>query len=108
MSAHELWLSDLIGRKVRDASGRSVGRIEELVAEIELHEQGNDYVVTEFHVGTFGALEGLAGNVFAQHMAHKLGRLVGYRRCRVRWDQIDISDPAHPRITVPREELQDD
>ena len=59
--SREVALHHLLGRTVRDPGGRKVGRIEELRADIELHEQGNDYVVAEFHVGSFGAVESLVG-----------------------------------------------
>ncbi len=59
MSAREVQVEQLIGRRVRDAAGRPVGRIEELICEIELHEHGRDYVVREFRIVTFGWLNAL-------------------------------------------------
>jgi hypothetical protein len=85
VSAREVYVSDLVGRRVLDADGRSIGRLEELVAEVELHVRGKDYVVTEFHVGAYGALEALAGARFARHLLRKLGKLVRYERRRVPW-----------------------
>ena len=105
MSRHEIRLNDVIGRVVRDVDGRSIGRIEEMRAEIELHDRGNDYVVVEFHVGAFGALEALAGAHFARHVLRRLGGLVRYRHHRVPWTLMDLSDPARPRITCRAREL---
>jgi hypothetical protein len=90
---------------VHDVDGRSIGRIEEMRAEIELHDHGNDYVVVEFHVGAYGALEALAGVGFARYVLRWIGSLVGYRNHRVPWSVMDLSDPARPRLTCRAGEL---
>ena len=104
--SREIALHHLLGRTVRDPNGRKVGRIEELRAEIELHEQGNDYVVTEFHVGSFGAIESLAGAYFARLLLLRLGRLAPYRGHSIRWDRMDLSDPNNPRSLDTVEQLE--
>jgi hypothetical protein len=105
VSRHEIRLGDVIGRVVRDVDGRSIGRLEEMHAEIELHDHGNDYVVVEFHVGAYGALEALAGARFARHVLRRLGPLVSYRHHRVPWRLMDLSDVSRPRITCRQSEL---
>ena len=86
----------LLGRQVRARDGRAVGRIEELRAERE----NSYYVVTEFHLGPSALIESLA----VRHLGFTLpGRVHGYR---VRWDQLDLSDQEHPRLTCPVEELE--
>ena len=104
--SREVALHHLLGRTVRDPHGRKVGRVEELRAEIELHEQGNDYVVTEFHVGSFGAIESLAGPWFARQLLHRLGRFASYSSHRIPWDRLDLSDPRNPRSLDTVEELK--
>ena len=99
----EIALHQLLGRTVRDPDGRKVGRVEELRARIDLHETGNDYVVTEFHVGSFGAIESLAGAHFARLL---LGRFASYERYRIPWNRIDLSDPRNPRALDTVEELR--
>lgn len=86
----------LLGKKVHAPDGRAVGRIEELRAERE-----NSYwVVTEFHLGPLAIVERLA----VRHFGFTLpGRVHGYR---VRWDQIDLQDPDHLRLTCPPEDLE--
>jgi hypothetical protein len=85
----------LLGRKVHAPDGRAVGRIEEMRAERE-----NDYyVITEFHVGPIALIERLAVRHFGLTLP---GRVRGYR---VRWDQLDLSDADHPRLTCAVEEL---
>jgi len=105
MSRREVRLHHLVGRTVIDVDGRRIGRIEELLAEIELHENGNEYVVREFHIGAFGVLEALAGSRFARRAMRNLGRLTRYRFYAVPWDQMDLSDPDHPRVNRPLREL---
>ena len=105
MSAQEIRLHHLVGRTVRDPDGRVVGRIQELCAEIELQEHGNEYVVREFHVGAYGALEALAGYRFARHVARMFG--VGRGEPYViPWDLMDLSDAENPRLTVPVGQLR--
>jgi sporulation protein YlmC with PRC-barrel domain len=104
--SREVALHHLLGRTVRDLNGRKVGRIEELRAEIELHEQGNDYVVTEFHVGSFGAIETLAGAHFARQLLHRLGRFASYEGHRIPWHRLDLTDPRNPRALDTVEELK--
>jgi sporulation protein YlmC with PRC-barrel domain len=101
----EVLLSHLLGRKVYDVDGRSLGRLEELRAEIELHERGVDYVVVEFHVGAYGALEALAGGHFARHLLRLFAPLSRYRRYRVPWEWMDLGDPERPVVMRPAGEL---
>ena len=98
MSAREIAMDRLVGRRVRDAAGRSVGRIEELTCEIELHQRGRDYVVREFRVGTCGPLDVLTGSVFVRELLRTLGRASGYRHFQVGWERMDLTDPARPRL----------
>lgn len=102
----EVALHHLLGRTVRDPDGRKVGRVEELRARIELHEAGNDYVVTEFHVGSFGAIESLAGAHFARLLLHRLGRFAPYERYSIPWDRIDLSDPRNPKALDTVDEIR--
>lgn len=104
--SREVAIHHLLGRMVHDPNGRKVGRVEELRAEIELHEDGNDYVVTEFHVGSFGAIESLAGPYFARQLLHRLGRFSHYSGHRIPWDRIDLSDPRNPKSLDTLEELK--
>ena len=104
MTARQVRLHHLAGRKVRDVSGEFVGRIHELCAEIELHEHGNDYVVREFRIGTIGVLEFLGGSYFIRELLHTL-HLVRADRYVVPWEQLDLTDPEHPRLTIARDAL---
>jgi sporulation protein YlmC with PRC-barrel domain len=105
MSRSEVRLHHLVGRTVHDVDGRRIGRIQELLAEIELHEHGNEYVVREFHIGAFGVLEALAGSRFAQRAMKRLEWLTRYRVSTVPWELMDLRDPLRPRVTRSIREL---
>jgi hypothetical protein len=93
---NERRLELLLGTRVHAQDGGAIGRLEEFRAERE-HDY---YVVTEYHVGPVGLVERLA----VRHLGFTLpGRIHGY--C-VRWDQLDIEDPDHPRLTCPIEEIE--
>lgn len=98
MSGREVRVEHLMGRRVRDADGRSVGRIEEMHCDVVLHEHGRDYVVTTFRIGRFGWLDVLAGSVLSRELLKKLGRTFGYRQLEVGWKRMDLTDPARPRL----------
>lgn len=92
MTRTRIRLDDLQGRVVRDADGRSVGRIFEIRAE----EQGDDLVVVEYHLGSAALLERVGLSIMG---------LVGVNAAHVKkvpWDKLDISDPDHPKLLSSR------
>jgi hypothetical protein len=93
---NELRLEQLLGRRVRDASGRVVGRLEEFRAT----RDGEHWAVTEFHIGPTALLERLAVRHFG---VGRPGRPHGYR---ARWDQVDLSDPERPALTCGLDQLR--
>jgi sporulation protein YlmC with PRC-barrel domain len=95
--ARDVTLSRLVGRMVRDKDGRTVGRIEELIATIHLREHGNDYLVTEFHLGAYGYLEALTGSRFAQKLLQHIP-VFRYRAYRIPWNMMDLTEPERPRL----------
>lgn len=98
MTGREVRVERLAGRRVRDAAGRVVGRIEEMHCEVVLHEHGRDYVVTTFRVGAFGWLDVLAGSVLSRELLKKIGGLIGYRQHDLPWEKIDLVEPERPRV----------
>jgi hypothetical protein len=95
MPRSELHLEDLVGREVRAGNNRRVGRIEEFHAEID----ANGCRVLAFVIGVAGLFERLGVGATL---------LLGRRRtgCIARWDQLDLTDPRHPRLKVPFESLE--
>lgn len=94
-------LEHLAGRRVLSLRGKGVGHIEEIRAE----RDGDDMVITEFHVGIFAAFERLSALAIGTavldffHLRH--------RDClyRIPWDKLDISDPIRPRLRCTLEQL---
>jgi len=94
MTRGELRLEELLGREVYARNHRRIGRIEELRARWD---------------GTACTIEGIVIGVAGlyERLGLAVGLLAGRRRSgRVaRWDQVDFSDPARPRLTCPFDEL---
>lgn len=106
MSAREIVLTRLLNRRVVDAAGEVVGRLEELHAEVA-PEDPAEYVITEFHLGAYALFEAIAGGAFGRALARLVWRH-GYRRYVVPWALMDLSDPRRPRVRVPKHELPHD
>ena len=82
-------LQSLVGRRVYDADGKVVGRLEEVRAEM----QGEELVVTEYQCGPAALLSRLG--IRAMRL---LG--LGHREPkRIPWDRLDLSDPEKPRMS---------
>ena len=105
----ELRVGLLVGRRVRDVNGRMVGRIEDLHTE---HHEGVLEVKT-FLVGGTGLIARLDVPLVHNSILRvitwayeklKGGHPAGYA---VSWRHMDLSDPLHPRTTVPREQLRE-
>lgn len=94
-------LEHLAGRRVLSLRGKSIGHIEEIRAE----RDGDDFVITEFHVGIYAAFERLSAWTIGVAVLDlfRLRRREGFYR--IPWDKLDISDPARPRLLCPMTEL---
>ena len=90
-------LDRLLGRTVLAGNNRSIGRLEEFRAEPD----GSSWAITEYVIGAAGLLERLGIGVRLL-----IGRHGGGGGYLARWDQLDISDPEHPRLTCPVEALR--
>jgi hypothetical protein len=93
--SREVRLDRLLGREVLAKDHRRIGRLEEFRVE----SSGPDWVITDYVIGAAGLFERLGVG---------LKLLVGRRGGGyvARWDQVDISDPRHPRLTCGLEELR--
>jgi len=97
MAKRQLHVELLLGEKVFAMNGLSIGRLEEIRTEII---RGHFYV-TEFLVGSYAFLERLA--------AWRIGRALLRRKrkegYRIRWEQLDLTDPRRPKLRCEVDEL---
>jgi hypothetical protein len=89
-------LDRVVGREVHTANNRRLGRVEEFRAE----RRGNAWFITEYVVGTAGLFERLGLGV---RLILGLKSGGGYV---VRWNQLDLSNPAHPRLTCSIDDVR--
>lgn len=97
----EIRLELLIGRKVLDVNGKKVGRIEEIRGE----KRESDVLVEAYLVGASALIERLAAWKLVRPIRGVLGKSV-YSMYRIPWNEMDLSDPHHPRLTVAKSELR--
>ena len=96
MKTQKIHFELLLGKLVRDPEGARVGHILAVRAERE----GDDCVVRDFELGTAALLSRLG--ISAARVA---GLPVRSEPLRVPWDQLDLSDPEHPRLRCLLSEL---
>jgi hypothetical protein len=99
MRTAEAHVEQLLGRRMLDIDGLTVGRLEEF--RVELID--GEAVVTEFHVGGAALLERIAGFVTQLPFLSLLPFV--RTEYRIRWQDVDLSDARHPRLRVRRAEL---
>jgi len=89
-----------LGKKVFALDGQAIGRLEEMWAKTDRGQ----FFVAEFLVGSYAVLERLA----AWSIGRSVLRVFGAKRdegYRIRWDQLDLSDPERPRLLCSVDEL---
>jgi hypothetical protein len=84
----------LLNRRVLDAGGKPVGRIEELRARV----RDGACVVEEYVLGREGLMERLSVSELSLVALGALGARRGFTGQRVAWEQMDLSDPHRPRL----------
>jgi sporulation protein YlmC with PRC-barrel domain len=94
-AVHEVHVENLLGRKVCDTTGQRIGRIAEIVAR----KEDDEFVVASYVVGPIAWIHRFAVSGLGLRM-RGLGHVY-----RVEWDQMDLSDPDHPRTTCHRQKL---
>jgi formylmethanofuran dehydrogenase subunit E len=99
VATKEVYVESLLGRRVSTANGRTLGRLEEIVASFE----NGDCRVDEYHVGTYAFLERLA----VSDLGRAVLRILRLDRgsYRVAWHQLDLSQPDRPRLRCTVAEL---
>jgi sporulation protein YlmC with PRC-barrel domain len=101
MATPEVHLERLVGRCVHDAAGRSVGRIEEVIAG----QNGGEWVIREYLVGRDAFLTRLSALGIGRPFLKFFGAGIhpGYR---IPWDKLNLTDPKKPRLECPADELE--
>ena len=96
----EITIAELLGKRVVDSEGQGVGRIHELRVE-----RGDEFCpVEEYRVGKRALLRRLAAWAVPSGIGRRIESRFG-KGFGIPWDQMDLSDPEHPRTTVRKEEL---
>jgi hypothetical protein len=103
MRNRNLRIEALLGRKVCDVNGKSAGRIEELEAE----QVGDDCFVKIYVLGAQGLRERLSVTGVGMLFLRPLGARSNTGSRRVPWQQMDLTDPLHPRLRCTVSELDE-
>jgi hypothetical protein len=94
-------LQRLLGRKVKDPSGRTAGRIEEILADWD----GRTWTVQAYLLGRGGLADRLSIPGLSSLFVDSLGGYGNPASRKVSWNQMDLTDPRHPRLRCPVEDL---
>ncbi|MEO8193033.1 MAG: hypothetical protein ABI681_04225 [Gemmatimonadales bacterium] len=98
----EVRLLEVLGRKVVDSSGKHIGRLEEIEVE-----RGDDSCAIKSYIVEH---RGLLDRTSSWAVPTSIRLLLAKRRTsapyRVRWEQMDMSDPRHPKALLPSDELE--
>ncbi len=89
-------VQQLVGNRVRDSGGRTVGRVESILAEVA----GPQCVIGEYHLGAEAFLSRVGVDTVRLFGFHPRPHIV-----RVPWKLMDLSDPKHPRVRCTADEL---
>jgi len=94
-------LERYIGKPVRDADGRSIGRLH----EIRVRDEGSELLVLDYLVGSAGLLERFSLAELGREVAFLFGlkRPDGYV---VPWDCMQFPGDGNPRCTRRAAELE--
>ena len=102
MSAREAHVELLLGRRVHDADGHSLGWLEEIRA---VHHDG-ELRVSQYLVGRSGVAARLTSVTLLHRVLHILLPSTHRSGYLIPWTWMDLSDPEHPRCTHRKAELQ--
>lgn len=102
MADSEINLELLLSKSVIDPKGKPVGRIEEVLVE----QQGNQWIVREYLIGSAAILERLSAWTIGLSILHLMGARKLHTGYRVPWDKLDLTDPKKPRLLCNLHELK--
>ena len=92
----------LVGTKVHDVDGKSVGRIEEI--RVVRHEKA--LLVEAYLIGVSGLIDRLSARTLVRPIRRLLSSRHIYSVYEVPWQEIDLSDPKRPVLKIPQQNLR--
>ncbi len=98
----EINIQHLLGRKVRDVDGNDVGRIEEFRVE----RDGKTCLLEAYLIGTSAVIQRLSAWTLVRPINRLLHGRNFYSIYRVPWQDMDLSDPIHPRLRIAKCDLR--
>lgn len=98
----EIRIQHLLGRMVVDVDGNDVGRIEEFRVE----RDGKTCVLEAYLIGASAVIQRLSAWTLVRPINRLLHGRGFYSSYRVPWQDMDLSDPHHPRLRIPNRELR--
>ena len=98
----ELSVELLLGTKVRDVDGADVGRIE----EIRVERGDKECLVESYLIGTSAVIDRLSAWTLVRPIKSFLGGRKLYNLYQIPWQDMDLSDPHHPRLRVAKRDLR--
>ena len=98
----EIHVELLIGTKVRDVDGNYVGRIEELRVE----RDDKACLVDSYLIGASALIQRLSAWTLVRPINKLLRSRKLYSVYQVAWQDMDLSDPHHPRLRTTQHDLR--
>lgn len=96
-----LELRHILGRRVVDSEGEPIGHLEEIEAE-----RGDEFcTINSYIVEHRGLLDRVSSWALTSSLQSKLSRRSSSQPYRIAWNQMDLSDPEHPRALIPKDLL---
>lgn len=102
MKEREINLELLLGKRVYGVTGKRVGRLEEIRAELRKGE----CVVQEYLIGSYAAFERLSAWSIERAILRLFGATKAHGGYSVPWDKLDLTEPEKPRLLCPVKELK--
>lgn len=98
----EIHLELLLGKRVLDSTGKPIGRIQEVRAE----QQGDEWVIQEYLIGTAALIERLSAWTIALGLLPLLRAGKSRSGYKVPWDKLDLNDAEELRLRCSLDELK--
>jgi hypothetical protein len=92
----------LLGTKVCDVDGSTIGRIEEI--RVERQEQA--LLVEAYLIGASALVERLSAWTLVRPIRRLLKNRHIYSLYEVAWQEMDLSDPNRPKLRIARRDLR--